>query len=166
MNTKELKNVIPERKDMFSVELQYTIGENVLHFEFVDAYAARVYEKTIPILPSENPDLNIPEAEYDAVVQMPSGEFERSIRNLQALGGDEIQITVGKDDVKFSTEATRCSATVLCKHSSSIDNVCCFLFQLLLFVRLSFFFCFVLGCIAGRQCKYYRFQKYESILEL
>lgn len=147
IDIEELNEVIPKRNknDMFSVELQYTAGKDVLHFEFANLEGSQINEKTIPIQPSEKIVMDIPEVKYDAVVKMPAGIFVHSIKNLQALGGAEIQIHVQIQGVDFSTNAEKCSATVKVKKSSSIDKVCCFLFQLLLFVRLSFFFVFFFG---------------------
>jgi proliferating cell nuclear antigen len=64
--------------------------------------------------------LGIPDNEYDATVKLPSGEFQRIVKDLSSLG-DTVEISVTKDAVKFSTTGDIGSANIMCRQNKTAD---------------------------------------------
>eukprot|EP00803_Ostreobium_quekettii_P010166 evm.model.scf_824.4 EVM.evm.TU.scf_824.4 scf_824:60738-62728(-) len=69
----------------------------------------------------ESEHLGIPDSMYEAVVRMPSSEFQRIAKDLSSIG-DTVTITVTKEGIKFSTTGDVGTANVTCKPSSSADK--------------------------------------------
>ncbi len=65
--------------------------------------------------------LGIPETEYKAVVTMPSGEFQRIVRDLGIIG-DTVGIGCEKDGVRFSVTGDLGSGNVVLKQNTSADK--------------------------------------------
>ena len=65
--------------------------------------------------------LGIPDTEYKAVITMPSGEFQRVVRDLSTIG-DTVAIACEKDGVKFSVSGDLGSGGITLKQNSSADK--------------------------------------------
>jgi proliferating cell nuclear antigen len=65
--------------------------------------------------------LGIPDTEYKAVVSLPSGEFQRLMRDLAVIG-DTCLIGCGKEGVKFAVSGDLGSGSVLLKKSVAADK--------------------------------------------
>ncbi|KAL4395869.1 hypothetical protein AHAS_Ahas01G0035000 [Arachis hypogaea] len=65
--------------------------------------------------------LGIPEAEYQAIVRMPSTEFAKICKDLSSIG-DTVVISVTKEGVKFSTRGDIGSANIVCRQNTSVDK--------------------------------------------
>ncbi|PNX80502.1 proliferating cell nuclear antigen large form protein [Trifolium pratense] len=65
--------------------------------------------------------LGIPEAEYHAIVRMPSAEFARICKDLSSIG-DTVVISVTKEGVKFSTKGDIGSANIVCRQNTTVDK--------------------------------------------
>ena len=65
--------------------------------------------------------LGIPDNEYDAVIDLPSAEFQRIVKDLSTLG-DTVEISVTKDAVKFSTNGDIGSANIMCRQNTTADK--------------------------------------------
>ncbi|KAG9143495.1 hypothetical protein Leryth_016474 [Lithospermum erythrorhizon] len=65
--------------------------------------------------------LGIPEAEYHAIVRMPSAEFARICKDLSSIG-DTVVISVTKEGVKFSTRGDIGSANIVCRQNTTVDK--------------------------------------------
>ncbi|KAL2927131.1 Proliferating cell nuclear antigen [Bienertia sinuspersici] len=65
--------------------------------------------------------LGIPDAEYDAIVRMPSVEFSGICSSLSSIG-DTVTISVSKQGVTFSSKGDIGSGNITCKQSSSTDK--------------------------------------------
>lgn len=63
----------------------------------------------------------IQDQEYDAVVKMPSSEFQRICRDLTQIG-DSVKIECTKEGVKFSAKGDLGDGNVLLKQSASVDK--------------------------------------------
>merc|ERR1712213_191887 len=61
------------------------------------------YEMKLMNLDQEH--LGIPETDYSAVIKMPSGEFQRVVRDLSQFG-ESVVISCTKEGVKFSRPPT------------------------------------------------------------
>merc|ERR1712232_271117 len=68
---------------------------------------------------SEN--LGIPDQEYKAKISMDSGELQRIIRDLSALG-DTCTIACTKEGVKFSVAGDIGKANIVLKQSDAVDK--------------------------------------------
>ncbi|CAN0855126.1 Proliferating cell nuclear antigen [Linum grandiflorum] len=64
------------------------------------------------VMDIESENLGIPDAEYQAIVRMPSAEFTRICNDL-ATFGDTVVISVTGDGVRFSTRGDIGSANVV-----------------------------------------------------
>lgn len=100
--------------------------------------------------------LGIPEAEFQAIVRMPSAEFARICKDLSTIGDTgsslchnvlssflvyyfrhidfgwtngfvAVVISVTKEGVKFSTRGDIGAANIVCRHNTSVDKVNFFL---------------------------------------
>ncbi|KAJ1390318.1 Proliferating cell nuclear antigen, PCNA [Sesbania bispinosa] len=65
--------------------------------------------------------LGIPEAEYHAIVRMPSSEFARICKDLSSIG-DTVVISVTKEGVKFSTKGDIGTANIVCRQNTTVDK--------------------------------------------
>ena len=65
--------------------------------------------------------LGIPDTEYQCNVKMPSGEFQRIMRDLTVLG-DTCKIAVTKEGICFSGEGDLGTGKIMLKHNSSVDK--------------------------------------------
>lgn len=61
------------------------------------------------------------EQEYDAVIHMPSSEFQRICRDLTQIG-DSVKINCTKEGVKFSAHGDQGDGNILLKQSASVDK--------------------------------------------
>jgi proliferating cell nuclear antigen len=81
--------------------------------------------------------LGIPETAYDAVVQMPSSEFQRICKDLQILS-DSVQIDVTKEGIKFAAKGELGSGAVTLRQSGNVDGTDATLIDLQQSVSLNF----------------------------
>ena len=65
--------------------------------------------------------LGIPDTEYTTTIRMPSGEFQRIIRDLQVLG-DTCTIAVTKEGVRFSVSGDLGTGNVLVRSTNGVDK--------------------------------------------
>ena len=65
--------------------------------------------------------LGIPDTEYKTTIRMPSGEFQRIIRDLQVLG-DTCVISVSKEGVRFSVSGDLGTGNVLVRANKGVDK--------------------------------------------
>ena len=66
--------------------------------------------------------LGIPDTEYDAIIKMDSGEFQRICRDLGQLGTESIIIDASKEGVKFSAAGDIGAGSIMLKQSANIDD--------------------------------------------
>ncbi|PSC71363.1 Proliferating cell nuclear antigen [Micractinium conductrix] len=86
-------------------------------FLFEAGNQARVSEFELKLMDITSENLGIPDNEYAATVRMPSGEFQRIVKDLATIG-DTVEIVVSKEGIKFSANGDIGSANVLCRHST------------------------------------------------
>lgn len=85
------------------------------------ADASRISEFEMKLMDIDSEHLGIPETEYKAVVTMPSGEFQRIVRDLGILG-DTVGIACEKDGVRFAVTGDMGSGNIALKQQSSADK--------------------------------------------
>ena len=69
----------------------------------------------------DSEQLGIPETDYKCTIAMPSGEFQRIIRDMQVLG-DTCTISCTKEGVRFSVSGDLGTGNVLVRQNNSAEK--------------------------------------------
>ena len=77
----------------------------------------RIADFELKLMDIESEPLGIPDTEYKCTIRMPSGEFQRIIRDLQVLG-DTCVISCTKEGVRFSVSGDIGNGTVLVRNGA------------------------------------------------
>ncbi|KAL4422881.1 hypothetical protein ABPG75_009078 [Micractinium tetrahymenae] len=96
-------------------------GGDTVTFLFETPNQERVSEFELKLMDITSENLGIPETEYSATVRMPSGEFQRIVKDLGTIG-DTVEIGVSKDGIKFSANGDIGSANVMCRQNTHADK--------------------------------------------
>ena len=75
----------------------------------------------LKLMDIDSEQLGIPDTEYKCTIQMPSGEFQRIIRDMQVLG-DTLTISCTKEGVKFHVNGDLGTGNVLIRQNNSADS--------------------------------------------
>jgi proliferating cell nuclear antigen len=71
--------------------------QDKLGVELTDPFMGKVKDYKIPLLSLEDKVLNIPDLSFDYVINMPSGQFQQIIKDIQLLEGRLVEIkSIGK----------------------------------------------------------------------
>lgn len=65
--------------------------------------------------------LGVPDTPYKCSIQMPSGEFQRIVRDLQVMG-DTCKIACTKEGIRFSASGNIGSANILTRSNAASDK--------------------------------------------
>ena len=82
----------------------------------------RVSDFDLKLMEIDCEQLGIPDTDYSCVIKMPSGEFQRIVRDLSTLG-DAVEINATKEGVKFSVAGDVGSGNVTVRPNASADKV-------------------------------------------
>jgi proliferating cell nuclear antigen len=66
--------------------------------------------------------LGIPDTEYQAIIQMPSAQFQKICRDLSAMG-ETVLITASKSGVKFAVSGTELNGSITVRQNAAVDKV-------------------------------------------
>lgn len=88
---------------------------DVVSWIFEGEASERVSDFELKLMEIDTEHLGIPETEYTCKVKLPSGEFQRIIRDISTLG-DTCTIAVAKDSVKFSVKGDIGTGHITRKH--------------------------------------------------
>ena len=102
-----------------SVTMKADDDGDVVNFLFEGEDRTSDFEMKLMDIDSEH--LSIPETEYKCVVQMPSGEFQRIVRDLSVLG-DTCTISVTKEGVKFTVSGDLGTGNMMRKQNTSSEK--------------------------------------------
>ncbi|OJJ62386.1 hypothetical protein ASPSYDRAFT_145538, partial [Aspergillus sydowii CBS 593.65] len=94
---------------------------DVVNLMFESAETDRLSEYDIKLMDIDQEHLAIPETEYAATVEMPSAEFQRICRDLNALS-DSVVIEATKEGVKFSCSGDIGNGSVTIRQHTSVDK--------------------------------------------
>ncbi|KAL2239513.1 UNVERIFIED_CONTAM: Proliferating cell nuclear antigen [Sesamum indicum] len=86
-----------------------------------DTAQDKIADFEMKLMDIDSEHLGIPEAEYHAIVRMPSAEFARICKDLSSIG-DTVVISVTKEGVKFSTRGDIGTANVVCRQNTTVDK--------------------------------------------
>ncbi|GFS39229.1 proliferating cellular nuclear antigen 1 [Actinidia rufa] len=81
----------------------------------------KIADFEMKLMDIDSEHLGIPEAEYHAIVRMPSSEFSRICKDLSSIG-DTVVISVTKEGVRFSTRGDIGTANVVCRQNTTVDK--------------------------------------------
>ncbi|PTU23321.1 hypothetical protein P175DRAFT_0508025 [Aspergillus ochraceoroseus IBT 24754] len=94
---------------------------DVVNLMFESAETDRLSEYDLKLMDIDQEHLAIPDTEYAATVEMPSGEFQRICRDLNALS-ESVVIEATKEGVKFSCAGDIGSGSVTIRQHTSVDK--------------------------------------------
>ncbi|KAG6417958.1 hypothetical protein SASPL_120155 [Salvia splendens] len=81
----------------------------------------KISDFEMKLMDIDSEHLGIPEAEYHAIVRMPSAEFSRICKDLSSIG-DTVVISVTKEGVKFSSRGDIGTANIVCRQNTTVDK--------------------------------------------
>ncbi|KAL8257507.1 hypothetical protein R6Q59_029548 [Mikania micrantha] len=96
-------------------------GGDCVTFMFESPNQDKIADFEMKLMDIDSEHLGIPEAEYEAIVRMPSSEFARICKDLSTIG-DTVVISVTKEGVKFSTKGDIGTANIVCRQNTSVDK--------------------------------------------
>nr|AFK35205.1 unknown [Medicago truncatula] len=96
-------------------------GSDTVTFMFESPTQDKISDFEMKLMDIDSEHLGIPEAEYDAIVRMPSAEFARICKDLSSIG-DTVVISVTKEGVKFSTKGDIGAANIVCRQNTTVDK--------------------------------------------
>jgi proliferating cell nuclear antigen len=94
---------------------------DVLTLMFESAKQDRISDFELKLMDIDSDHLGIPDTEYKTTIRMPSGEFQRIIRDLQVLG-DTCVISCTKEGVRFSVSGDLGTGNVLVRANAGVDK--------------------------------------------
>jgi len=118
MNLASLQKIIKCANNDDNCKLSASEDADTLNLQFQGKKAARIGEYEMKLMDIDSEQLGIPDTEYDAKVAMPSAEFAKIIRDLQALG-ESVKIEATEEGVKFTAEGEIGSGAVTIKPTGS-----------------------------------------------
>ncbi|KAI1713651.1 proliferating cell nuclear antigen [Ditylenchus destructor] len=121
LSLSELSKILKCAKNEDTAVIQYAddAGDSVT-FTFEDA-KCRKQDITQKLMDIDNEHLGIPDQKYACVIEMPSGEFQRTCRDI-AMFSDSLQISATKQGVVFSGKGDSVSNTVTYSKNSAADD--------------------------------------------
>ena len=120
VNTTNLSKLLKCSGNDDIVTLKSEEDVDILGMTFEAKEQDRISEFGLKTMEIVSEHLGIPETEYKCNVKMPSGEFQRIIRDLTVLG-DTCKISVTKEGICFSGEGDLGTGKIMLKHNTSVD---------------------------------------------
>lgn len=105
--------------DIITVKAQDTADVVTFMFESPNQEKVSDYEMKLMNLDQEH--LGIPETDYSAVIKMPSGEFQRVVRDLSQFG-ESVVISCTKEGVKFSAAGDIGQGNIKLAQTANVDK--------------------------------------------
>uniref|UniRef100_A0A7S3GHV2 DNA sliding clamp PCNA n=1 Tax=Palpitomonas bilix TaxID=652834 RepID=A0A7S3GHV2_9EUKA len=104
-----------------SVTLKGEDDSDVVSLIFENESKDRVSDFDVKTMIIDSEHLGIPETEYKASIKMPSGDFQRIVRDMSTIG-DTIQVAASKDGVKFSVSGDLGKGSILLKQNTETEK--------------------------------------------
>jgi len=92
-----------------------------VNFVFESPNQDKVSEYEMKLMNIEEEHLGIPDTDYDAIVKMPSGEFQRVVRDLSQFG-DSLVISCSKEGVKFSVKGDLGNGNITLSQTANVEK--------------------------------------------
>ncbi|GLU11490.1 hypothetical protein SLE2022_282310 [Rubroshorea leprosula] len=103
------------------VTLKADDGSDTITFMFESPTQDKISDFEMKLMDIDSEHLGIPEADFHAIVRMPSAEFARICRDLASIG-DTVIISVTKEGVKFSTRGDIGTANIVLRQNTTVDK--------------------------------------------
>jgi proliferating cell nuclear antigen len=104
-----------------TITLKAEDNGDLVTFMFEHPKQTRVSHFSLKLMDIDSEHLGIPDTDYQCVVTMPSGEFQRICREI-AIIGDTVKISASKEGVKFGVEGDLGTGSIVCKSNSAVDD--------------------------------------------
>lgn len=121
METANLSKILKCASNDDSITIKAEDGGDLVTFLFESPSQDRECEYKMRLMDIDSEHLGIPDQDYDAVVTMPSSEFQRICRDLTQIG-DSVTIHCTKEGVQFSAKGDLGDGKVTLKQNSSVDK--------------------------------------------
>jgi len=104
-----------------SLTLKSIDNDDKLTLLFESEDQDRISQFDLKLMEIDADTFSIPPTSYNCIVKMPSAEFQRICRELTAIG-ENVEVSVSKEGVKFAVVGSHGSGSITCKHSTSADD--------------------------------------------
>ncbi|KAJ5245967.1 hypothetical protein N7468_000950 [Penicillium chermesinum] len=121
INLVSLTKVLRAAQNEDILTLKADDSPDSVNLMFESAENDRLSEYDIKLMDIDQEHLAIPETEYAATVEMPSMEFQRICRDLNALS-ESVVIEVSKEGVKFSCQGDIGNGSVTIRQHTNVDK--------------------------------------------
>ncbi|KAJ7179654.1 proliferating cell nuclear antigen, N-terminal domain-containing protein [Mycena filopes] len=122
VNLNSLTKVLKCAKDDDECTLKAADDADVLNLVYEAKNSDRIAEYDMKLMDIDSDTLGIPDTEYEAEVSMPSVEFARIVKDLNALG-ESVRIEVSKEGVRFASEGEAANGSILLKKNGEVGRV-------------------------------------------
>mmetsp|Transcript_13013 Transcript_13013/g.19617 ORF Transcript_13013/g.19617 Transcript_13013/m.19617 type:complete len:271 (-) Transcript_13013:664-1476(-) len=120
INLDSMNKVLKWAADDDSLTLTAKDDENVMNVRMQSKDAERDSQFNLRLVQINADTLNIPDSEYDCVIQMPSRDFKKIVNDLTPIG-DAVTIGATKKGVTFKVSGQIGSGSVLVRQSQGVD---------------------------------------------
>ncbi|KAE8349764.1 Mysoin-binding motif of peroxisomes-domain-containing protein [Aspergillus coremiiformis] len=121
INLVSLTKVLRAAQNEDILTLKADDSPDAVNLMFESSATDRLSEYDLKLMDIDQEHLAIPETEYAATVEMPSAEFQRICRDLNALS-ESVVIEATKEGVKFSCQGDIGSGSVTIRQHTSVDK--------------------------------------------
>ncbi|TGZ83436.1 putative proliferating cell nuclear antigen [Ascodesmis nigricans] len=121
INLASLQKVLRAAQNDDLLTLKAEDAPDVLNLVFESAENDRIAEYDIKLMDIDQEHLGIPDTEYAATVTMPSSEFQRICRDLNALS-ESVSIEAAKEGIKFSCQGDIGSGAVTLRQNNNVEK--------------------------------------------
>ncbi|KAE8359428.1 Mysoin-binding motif of peroxisomes-domain-containing protein [Aspergillus caelatus] len=121
INLVSLTKVLRAAQNEDILTLKADDSPDAVNLMFESAETDRLSEYDLKLMDIDQEHLAIPETEYAATVEMPSAEFQRICRDLNALS-ESVVIEATKEGVKFSCQGDIGSGSVTIRQHTNVDK--------------------------------------------
>jgi proliferating cell nuclear antigen len=94
---------------------------DTITFMFESPNQDKISDFEMKLMDIDSEHLGIPDTDYQAIVTMPSAEFQRIVRDLSSIG-DTAVIGVTKEGISFSTGGDIGKANIVCRQNTNVDK--------------------------------------------
>lgn len=121
INLLSLTKVLRAAQNEDILTLKADDSPDVVNLMFESAETDRLSEYDIKLMDIDQEHLAIPETEYAATVKMPSAEFQRICRDLNALS-ESVVIEATKEGIKFSCQGDIGNGSVTLRQHTDVEK--------------------------------------------
>lgn len=121
VNTTQFAKVLKIASNDDAITMKAADDADTLGLIYESKNSDRISEFDFKLIEFDSEQLGIPDTEYKCTVKMPSGEFQRIIRDVSSLG-DACAISVSKEGVRFKVSGDIGTGNLLRKQHTGSDD--------------------------------------------